>query len=145
MQERGVVTAAEGSFADVEIVRHAACKGCQGCTMTGEGKMLARVHNSRGARPGDRVVLTLDDGQVLKAAAAVYIVPLIALIAGYALAAALATMLSLPETLVGVAGAIAGLLASLVWVARYDRSSARKETFHFKMEIENRKESLSAP
>lgn len=116
-----VVILAEGDYALVESEPGAGCGRCDstnGCARASLGKLFCsaprrfRVTNGVGARPGERVVLGVEDGAVIRSASAVYGLPLALLMAGAAVGAALGDA---PGTrdLYALAGAAAGLLAGL--------------------------------
>ncbi len=73
-------------MANVVRVRESACSGdchqCSGCGAARETIVL-RAKNDIGARPGDVVKLESASAPVLKAAAVLYILPLLAFFAGY--------------------------------------------------------------
>lgn len=66
-----------------------------------------RVPNTIGARPGDRVVLDLPEGSMARAAAAVYLLPAVLVVAGAAAGMALSEP---PSDLAAATGALVGLL-----------------------------------
>jgi sigma-E factor negative regulatory protein RseC len=116
-----VVIRAEGEFALVESEPGTSCGRCdsvKGCSSASLGKLFCstprrfRVINGLGARPGERVMLGVEDGAVMRSATAVYGLPLLLLLAGAAIGAALGDA---PGTrdLYALAGAAAGLLAGL--------------------------------
>mgnify|MGYP001116260144 FL=1 len=123
--ETGRVLQVEGEWAlvacrrQVDCARCAAGRGCGGGVL---GKLLGdRLHQVRaatGAVPvatGDRVLIGLSEDAVLRAAAAVYLVPLL-----MALAGAVGLGLILPGGELGaVAGAALGLLLGLRWARTY--------------------------
>lgn len=132
--ETGVVVSVDGDSAEVELERTSACKGCKGCSMTSKGTMLASAHNDIGARLGDRVLLVLDESRLLKAAAVVYLVPLVALLGGFLLGYGLAPALSWPPTLLGLIFAGAFLVAAFFVIYRYDNHARENRSFNFKIE-----------
>ena len=76
--------------AQVMHTRLSACSGdchkCGGCGAATE-TMLLQAENPIGARPGDMVRLESETGPVLKAAAMLYVLPLVLFFLGYALGA----------------------------------------------------------
>ena len=73
-------------MAEVIRVRESACSGdCHKCSGCGAAKqtMPLTVRNAIGARVGDMVVISTGSAPVLKAAAVVYILPLVLFLAGY--------------------------------------------------------------
>ncbi|MBR4990274.1 MAG: SoxR reducing system RseC family protein [Oscillospiraceae bacterium] len=112
----------EDGTAQVICIRESACSGdCHKCSGCGAAKeaILLTVENPIGAGVGDLVNIRSETGPVLKAAAVLYMLPLVLFFAGYALAAAL-----------DQSGALFGALAfmlSIVLIVVYDRRMARKE------------------
>ena len=84
--EEGVVTqVGSDGTAQVKTVRSGACKSCSArhSCKPGEAKeMEVAVLNPLGAKPGDRVILTFDTGNLLKATFLLYILPIIGLLVG---------------------------------------------------------------
>ena len=97
-------------------IRQSACSGdchkCSGCGAAQE-TMLLRVDNPIGAAPGDLVTITGETAPVLKAAAVLYLAPLVLFFLGYFLGGGWGGGL-------GFALGVAGIVA-------YDRLVAKKE------------------
>ena len=76
-------------MAEVAVARSTACGGscghCESCVFQSELKTPAR--NLIQARPGQNVIIASHSATVFKAAALVYVVPMVLLLAGYAAAA----------------------------------------------------------
>ena len=112
----------EDGTAQVICIRESACSGdCHKCSGCGAAKeaILLTVENPIGAGVGDLVNIRSETGPVLKAAAVLYMLPLVLFFAGYALAVAL-----------DQSGALFGALAfvlSIVFIVVYDRWMAKKE------------------
>ena len=112
----------EDGTAQVICIRESACSGdCHKCSGCGAAKeaILLTAENPIGAGVGDLVNIRSETGPVLKAAAVLYMLPLVLFFAGYALAVAL-----------DQSGALFGALAfmlSIVLIVVYDRRMARKE------------------
>ena len=72
--------------AQVACIRQSACSGdchkCSGCGAV-EQTMIFTAINPIGARPGDTVTVESATGPVLKAAAVLYLMPLVLFIIGY--------------------------------------------------------------
>ena len=108
--------------ATVIHVRESACSGdCHKCSGCGAAKeaILLTADNPIGASVGDLVMLRSETAPVLKAAAVLYMMPLVLFFAGYALAA----VLNLSG---GLCGGIAFVL-SIILIVLYDRRMAKKE------------------
>ena len=108
--------------AQVLCIRESACSGdchkCSGCGAAKESILLTAV-NAIGAGAGDLVTLRSETAPVLKAAAVLYMMPLVLFFAGYGLAAAL-----------NLSGALLGGMAfvlSIVLIVCYDRRMAKKD------------------
>jgi sigma-E factor negative regulatory protein RseC len=89
MNEReAIVTAVEAGHAWLRFDPDAGCGGCTkaaGCGLgEGRGRPEQRVRNTLGARVGDRVVVSVAEGAVLKAAWRGYGVPLSLVLLGAA-------------------------------------------------------------
>lgn len=90
-QDAIVVKLLPHDMAEVAVTRSTACGGncgsCEACIFQSELRAVAR--NRIGARPGQRVVIESRTATVFKAAALVYVMPLVLFFLGYGLAAAL--------------------------------------------------------
>ena len=112
----------EDGTATVYVIRESACSGdCHKCSGCGAAKetILLNADNPIGAKTGDLVKVRSETGPVLKAAAVLYMLPLVLFFAGYALAAVL-----------GVSGGLGGGLAfvlSIVVIVLYDRKMQKKD------------------
>ncbi len=107
--------------AQVLLVRESACSGdCHKCSGCGAAKetLLLTARNSIRASRGDLVTVESATGPVLKAAAVLYVMPLVLFFLGYALGAALA----LSGALFGGQGFALGIALVIV----YDRRFAKK-------------------
>lgn len=106
----------------VLCIRESACSGdCHKCSGCGAAKesILLTADNAIGADVGDLVVLRSETAPVLKAAAVLYMMPLVLFFAGYGLAA----VLNLPGALLGGAA----FVLSIVLIVCYDRRMAKKD------------------
>ena len=97
MSEQGVVKRTIGTKAWVITTRSEMCEACAShgaCTALGGGKeMEVEAINDAQARPGDLVLLTLEDQSLVKLSFLVYLFPILALIAGAALGQKVAPLL----------------------------------------------------
>ena len=112
-ESEALVMSVAGEFVVVEVDgMPSACAKCGekgGCGKAGAGPRRYAVRNTVGARVGDRVVISVPEGAVLRAAALSYLMPLVFVIGGAA-----AAMAWLGDGLPTVAGAAAGLAVGLV-------------------------------
>ena len=117
MQQRvQVARVFSDGYAEVFVERQSACSGeCHKCSGCGAAKqqVFVRARNSIGARPGDQVIVSSDDRQVVSAMLVVYILPLILLLAGYFAGLAL-------EFMPGVMAAL-GFALGIVLMLFYNR------------------------
>jgi sigma-E factor negative regulatory protein RseC len=113
------VVRVDGGTAWVCAESPSACGACggKGCGASLYTKLLHprepeyAVANSIDARPGEPVVVGIEDGALFKAALAAYIVPLALLLLG-------ALLGSRQGDLAAVLGALAGLVLAVVWLRR---------------------------
>lgn len=121
LEEQVTVTAVDGATAWVE----AAASSCSGCSQVCSSALLQR-HRGRSraplavrcplpVRPGDRVVIGIDERALLWGSLLVYVLPLCGLLAGAAVAESLAAgwdgVADWPAPLGGVLGFAASLVA----------------------------------
>jgi sigma-E factor negative regulatory protein RseC len=128
--ETGRVLEVQGEWAWVACRRQVECARCaegRGCGGGVLGRLLGdRLHKVRAATgsmdvaPGDQVLIGLAEDAVMRAAAAVYLVPLLLALAGGGAAVALSGGGDLPA----IVGAIAGLLVGFRWARGYGRRNA---------------------
>lgn len=112
----------ENGTAEVICVRESACSGdCHKCSGCGAQKetMITTANNPIAAKAGDMVVIESATGPVLKAAAMLYILPVVLFLAGYLLGEHLFRL----GPLFGVIGIVVGL----VLVKLYDRQLQKKQ------------------
>ena len=89
MQQRVKVRSCDpNGTAQVMVLRQSACSGdchkCSGCGAA-EQTVIFTAQNPIGAKPGDLVTVEAASGPVLKAAAVLYMLPLVLFIGGYLL------------------------------------------------------------
>ena len=115
-----VLTCDSHGTAQVACLRQSACSGdchkCSGCG-TVEQTMIFTARNPIGARPGNLVVVESATAPLLKAAAVLYMLPLVLFIAGY--------LLGMQWNVGGLVGCLAFVL-SIVIVIAYDRLVMQK-------------------
>ena len=120
-----VVKQNDDGTARVGLVRESACSGdchkCSGCGAV-QQKMIFQARNPIGARPGDLVTVESASGPVLKAAAMLYMLPLVLFIAGY--------LVGMQWSMGGLIGALAFAL-SIVLIVCYDRLIMKKKNTEY--------------
>ena len=122
MQQRvKVLSCTEDGVAQVACLRQSACSGdchkCSGCGAV-EQTMVFPARNLIGAKPGELVIVESETGPVLKAAAVLYLMPLVLFIVGY--------LVGMQWRLGGLIGALAFAL-SILLVVLYDRFVMKKK------------------
>lgn len=111
----------DNGTAEVIRVRESACSGeCHQCAGCGSSRqtMLLTVGNPIGAKTGDQVIIESASGPVLKAAAVLYILPLVLFIVGFIVAENLWTR--------GVLGSIIGFILGMLPIKLLDLHMAKK-------------------
>jgi len=112
--------------AQVMHIRQSACSGdchkCSGCGAVQETLVLT-AKNPIGAGPGDQVVMESRTGPVLKAAAVVYMLPLVLFFLGYFLGNSLWDL--------GAAVGCAGFLAGIALCVAYGKRFAKSESLEY--------------
>jgi sigma-E factor negative regulatory protein RseC len=107
-------------MAEVIRVRESACSGdCHKCSGCGAAKqtVILTARNAIGARVGDMVVVSSDSSRVLKAAAVLYMLPLVLFLAGYLVGENLWGR--------GVLLGLVGIVLGIALVKLYDRFLAK--------------------
>lgn len=116
----------EDGTASVVHVRQSACSGdCHKCSGCGAAKetVIFTAQNGIGAKCGDLVKVESSTAPVLKAAAVLYLLPLILFFLGYWLG-------TLPGTF-GTIGGVLGFMLGVLLVIVYDRLVVKKANLHY--------------
>ena len=121
MQQLVKVLSCDGDqTAKVAVLRQSACSGdchkCSGCGAV-EQTMIFTARNHIGAKAGDLVTVESATGPVLKAAAVLYLLPLVLFITGY--------LIGMRWQLGGLIGALAFVFSIAIIIA-YDRLVMKK-------------------
>ena len=80
MVEEGIVSGLSGDKIVVRITRHPACGSCRLCSKIEKKFMQLELENSMNAGIGDKILLSLDDAVVVKAAFTAYVLPVVFLL-----------------------------------------------------------------
>jgi sigma-E factor negative regulatory protein RseC len=134
--EKGTVEKVLGNKALVKIGRSSACSTCESrssCHVEGDKKIVIEVKNTLGAGEGETVELSMPTGSVLKASAAVYILPVLGLMLGAFLGKVFSGLLALGFTASAIAGGAAGLGLSIAVLIYFDRSVRSRPEYHPQM------------
>ena len=133
IEETAQIVAVEGGATWVETARQSTCgscaanKGCGTATLAkvmGNKRTRVRVLNPIGAGIGEQVVIGIEEGALLRGSLAVYLVPLLAMLAGGLIGEFLAGRLLLGSVeVLGFAGGVSGLLLGLLWLKVFARQA----------------------
>jgi len=126
------VVRVESGYAELEAERRSACGHCtqgESCGVASVGKLFGprpvslRLPDTLGLQPGEQVVIGLPEGRLVAAAAGVYLLPLLAMIAVAVLgtASGTGTAFAVPVSAIVL---IAGLWLAGRWLGR-SASAAR--------------------
>jgi sigma-E factor negative regulatory protein RseC len=130
MKELGEIVKLEGKQAVIRIQRSSACKQCGACQLgCHRDEMLLTIPNRLGGKPGDMVELSLDSVQVLKASAIIYLIPLLALIAGVALGYLFSRRISINSQLAGALGGLIFTTAAFIIIRTIDPLLRKNNNF----------------
>lgn len=121
MERIGEVTAVRGEYLEVTFCRPTDCAKCHAC-MGGAKQTTIAVKGE--ARVGDSAVVELPERVVLKASALAYVAPLVAMLAGMFLGAALFPQSRDMAGLVGALAALALAVAALAITEKRRRTQA---------------------
>jgi sigma-E factor negative regulatory protein RseC len=128
IEESAQVVALDGEFAWVETQRRSSCGTCsseKGCSTSAMSKLLnqkplrVRVQNPLKAAVGDGVVIGLQDSALVRSSLVVYLLPLLAMIAGALVVRAAGG----GDGIASLAG-LAGLAAGFLGVRTFGRRAA---------------------
>ncbi len=156
IEESGTVIKCDGEFADVETERKSSCGGCSATGVCGTAvlakvfgnrRSIVRVVNSIAANEGDRVVVGLQDGALIRASLVFYIVPILGMLAGAILGEAVAEKLGLimmePFSIIG---GLLGLISGFMFARRFSDRVRNDERYRVVMlRHENRSVAVELP
>ncbi|MCX7779478.1 MAG: SoxR reducing system RseC family protein [Negativicutes bacterium] len=117
--QEGIVLATVNGIAKVKVARHSSCENCGSCP--GNTAAVLEARNPVDARPGQRVLLEMQQDSIVKAAFIVFILPLLGVFAGASGGTYLADALLVPANPVQIGGGIFGFTISLYAIRRFDR------------------------
>ena len=81
--EQGEVVSVHGNTATVKIKANESCEKCRLCKRISSTEMIVEALFTKPVHEGDRVVISIKPGTIVKSAVILYILPLIGLIIGY--------------------------------------------------------------
>jgi sigma-E factor negative regulatory protein RseC len=127
LHENGVVEKASPRTAVVIVERSSACEQCKSrgaCEMLSGRTMRIEVANELGAREGDRVEITIPAASVLKLSFLVYLVPVVALVAGAYGGSLWAEGRAGDPTLYAVAAGVLAMIGSFFIAKRFEQTAS---------------------
>lgn len=134
--EQGVIEDVSGRKTLVRIEKSSACATCESrgdCSVDSGKSMVVEVANDLGGGEGDHVELSVPSGAFLKLSLLVYILPVVALIAGAFAGGALAGVLHMPLSLASVIGGFLVMGITFYALKRFDRSLRARSEFRPRM------------
>lgn len=137
IEETAHVVETQGEYAWVETERRSSCGSCaaKGCGTGALSKILGRrsqrlkVLNPIEAKPGEEVVLGIREQDLLKGSLAVYIVPLLLMLAGGLLGEVLAPQWGSESEALSLLLGVLGLGGGFFWLHRYNHALSRDGRF----------------
>lgn len=135
IEEQASVVAVADGMAEVATLRRSACGSCNAKSGCGTSILAAwfpqrqltfRLPNQVGARPGDTVVVGLDEARLQRASVLLYGLPLLGLLAGAVIGEAIVGHLAASAELGAVSGGLFGLTAALVFVRNHSVANLRR-------------------
>ena len=115
----GFVTEVNQDMATVRLSEHSECAQCGSCGGTNATHIQAQ--NPVHAKPGQQVIIEMQDQNMIRAAFMIYMLPLIALLAGGLLGYASAYLTGASEVLLSSSGSVLLFVVCLFFIRSYDR------------------------
>lgn len=124
-QQEGIVIEVEGRIAKVKTSRHNDCENCGACP--GNSAIVISAFSPMQVKPGQRVVVEVQEINMLKAAFVVYLMPLLAIFLGALAGYGIAGYFAMDGLVFSAAGGILFLLISIWYIKYYDYTSSTNE------------------
>lgn len=118
--EQGLVIEVSDDIAKIKAGRHNDCKNCGACP--GDNSIVITANNKVGAKPGQRVLFEMKEGNALTATFIVFVLPLIAAFAGAGLGMVIGKYFGGNINIFEIAGGIIAFVLSLIFVKLYDKA-----------------------
>ena len=134
--EQGIIEEVSGQKALVRIKQSSACATCESrgdCELVSGKSMVVEVANDLEGGEGDHVELSVPSGAFLKLSLLVYILPVVALIAGAFAGGAFAGVLHVPLSVASVIGGFLAMGITFYALKRLDRSLRARSEFRIRM------------
>jgi sigma-E factor negative regulatory protein RseC len=129
--EEGEVISVRGNTVTVKIAANTSCEKCGICRKVSSSEMVVDAYTQKPVHKGERVVVSIKPGTIVKSAAILYIFPLLALIIGYYVGKYAASALGLPVKgeLFPASLSFFFLFLSFIPIRLYDRRKRTDSTF----------------
>jgi sigma-E factor negative regulatory protein RseC len=134
--EKGVIEKITSQKALVRIQKSSACATCEAraaCHVHNEREMLVEVTNDLHAKVGDYVEISVPARSLLRISLLVYLLPVLALIAGAYTGSAWADTFHIPSTLASIIGGGLAVGISFWVLKRVDRSARNNAEYYPRM------------
>ncbi len=118
-QQEGIVISAAGEMARVKTSRHNDCENCGACP--GNAAIVLDARNPLGAKPGQQVMIEVQEIGMLKSAFIVYMLPLIAMFAGAVAGGYAAEQAGSASYWYQVTGALVALVIAIMYIRHFDK------------------------
>lgn len=113
------------NIAKVKMGRHNECKNCGACP--GDNTLIIEAQNLIGAKAGQRVILEVKETNMLLAAFVVYILPLLAILAGILIGYEIALKLACSVQEFEIGGGIVAFILSALNIKVFDKLAHNSE------------------
>ena len=117
----GIVISTDDSIAKVKVNRHGECSNCGSCP--GESAMIFNVYNILNAIPGQRVVIEVQEVNMLRAAFVVYIMPIALTLVGLLIGLFIAHSFRLPSKIIEASTGLIAFILSIFMIKSFDKSA----------------------
>ena len=135
--EEGIVFKIDSQTAWVKTIKTSSCKACaarSSCHSLGGGKeMEVEAINRAGAKVGQKVVLSFDTSQLLKATFMLYVFPIIAMVVGAFICQKMATFLNLDASMLSAIMGFSFFGLTILFVKSRGNKLAKKEEYQPKI------------
>ena len=132
MKDNGLVVAAQGHSAEVEVNCLTACQACSAkslCIGQSQAKGILSVNNPLQASPGDRVTIEIPEEEYSKSLIFLFGSLLFAALTGMAAGHLSSALLALPTSTGSILGLFLGILVAGIWLFRRFRKKMNCRLF----------------
>ena len=116
---KGVITEVNKNEATVRLSEHSECAQCGNCS--GQDAQVIQALNPLHAKPGQQVIVEVEDQNMIKSAFIVFVLPLLALAGGAFLGYLLSHLTGGSKLLLSSSGGIFAFIITLFFIRNYDK------------------------